>query len=79
MLLGSVSVYPNPFDREIQLTPAGCVTRYSLTNVLGQVVYSGVVEMGAQSITTNALRPGMYILILENATGGKKSFKLFKR
>jgi hypothetical protein len=77
-LLGNMKVYPNPFSDNatiaLDLKQAGDV-KITLTNVLGQVVYSadkGLMQAGQNLIAFNgsSLSQGLYFL---NITSGNKS------
>ncbi len=66
-----VAIYPNPVSGELYINGAVAIESVSITNFLGQVVYS-VTEHGEQEcvINTNALPAGMYFVRVGLAGGG---------
>ncbi|MCX6351768.1 MAG: T9SS type A sorting domain-containing protein [Bacteroidetes bacterium] len=60
------SAYPNPFTNEFNITSSlNQLTKYTLTDITGKVVLVGEVSSNQNSINTQNLGEGMYILRVE--------------
>ncbi|MCD6010506.1 MAG: Secretion system C-terminal sorting domain [Flavipsychrobacter sp.] len=64
-----VSITPNPASDA--LTVSNVVGRYTIKNMLGQVVLEGNIDAAQPRVNVSELAKGNYILCL--ATGGKKT------
>lgn len=73
---GNFAVWPNPFEREVKIQ-ASVDMEYQLFNQLGQIVITGKLEAGEQTIATESLKPGSYILRLSTERS-TKSITLIK-
>ncbi len=68
--LKQVSVYPNPFSNFIQVDyPLSDNYTLTLSNLIGQVVYSKAVINGNTRIDCSELQPGIYMLTLKGNNG----------
>ncbi|MBL7930331.1 MAG: T9SS type A sorting domain-containing protein [Bacteroidia bacterium] len=74
-----LNVYPNPFGDELNITiDSGAELSYILSDALGKTVFSGTINASSkQTIQTNDLQAGLYILTLhsDNNTMSKKIIK----
>ena len=73
------SVYPNPVTNNvvnIQLKTVSENTDFTLTNLLGQIVYKGKLNDIQNAITLPEVQKGMY-LITVNQEGKKYTTKLY--
>jgi hypothetical protein len=64
-----VSVYPNPANDVLFLKGNTDIISITLRNLLGQVVYEGVVGQRETRITTNGFESGMYVLTIQTQSG----------
>jgi hypothetical protein len=64
-----VSVYPNPANDVLFLKGNTDIKSITLRNLLGQVVYEGVVGQRETRITTNGFESGMYVLTIQTQSG----------
>jgi hypothetical protein len=58
-------VYPNPFSNQLKLE-LGQAALISITNMLGQTLYSGQAESGLTSIDTRDMPAGVYYVEIRN-------------
>ncbi|QYJ68163.1 T9SS type A sorting domain-containing protein [Flavobacterium litorale] len=75
----SVSVYPNPITDIIHIQlPNGlqAKTNYTITDVTGKVIYSGILALNDTTINVSQLQAGMYIVTLQQTT--VQPFKIIK-
>jgi hypothetical protein len=74
----AVSVFPNPANDVLTITnPAGIsVNKYSMKNMLGQVMKEGSITTGKNKLTIDGLAPGSYIITLYK-DGGEYGNHLF--
>ena len=75
-----LSIYPNPFDRELHIDVklSGAVLTRLLT-VTGQEVYRQVLDKGDNTLQLPTLSKGLYILLLQDSNGGIRSHKIQKQ
>jgi hypothetical protein len=64
-----VSVYPNPANDVLFLKGNTDIKSITLRNLLGQVVYEGVVGQRETRIATNGFESGMYVLTIQTQSG----------
>lgn len=77
-ILSNLSVYPNPFSSEINITNADMVNRVTITNILGQHVMD-ITLNGQETITTNNLTNGVYLITFEGMNGERTIRKMIKK
>ena len=66
----SLEIYPNPVSTELNIkTTNGNVSRVTIVDVLGQIVYRQIFASSALSIDVSAFVPGIYVLEAETASG----------
>jgi hypothetical protein len=71
------SFYPNPFQENIIVDNLSkSSVAYTITDNLGQIVLTGVINSNKQLINTAHLKPGLYLIIIDH---GKLTRKLIKR
>jgi hypothetical protein len=72
--INSISVYPNPFNNQITLSDEWVrVSQYSIFDATGRMILSGVLNSNTQTIATNQLSNGVYLLEVRNDV--KSSFQ----
>ncbi len=64
-----VSMYPNPANSVLNLKANTEIQLITITNNLGQVVYTGNVDQQETRIDISAYKAGMYIVKIETANG----------
>jgi Secretion system C-terminal sorting domain len=76
--LGHVLLYPNPASTSVTLEGArGCAL--TLTNALGQVVYT-LSEAGMkEAIPLTGLAPGVYTLVASNNVTGERVVRMVEK
>ena len=74
-----VMVYPNPFTDKIWVTNAEAVSRITIVNLIGQVVFS--VEPAGDDIveiTSKSMSNGIYLMVMYSNNGQKQIKKIVK-
>lgn len=74
----NVTVYPNPFTDAIRFTGTENVNRVIITNVTGQVVRNIVIGKDVNSVNTQNLHQGIYLVTFMNDKGEKSVHKMVK-
>ncbi|MBS1779062.1 MAG: T9SS type A sorting domain-containing protein [Bacteroidetes bacterium] len=74
-----VRIYPNPVYDELMVEGVQERTRMLLYDVYGRQVYNGIARSAKETIPTNDLPPGNYILQLTDADGKRSSYKVLKQ
>src|SRR5690606_14435550 len=71
------TIFPNPFHDHLTITfqEAGYIR---ITNLSGKVMVEQAIFPRETKIATDTWSPGMYIVSLQNAMGGIKSYKVVK-
>jgi len=59
---GAIQVYPNPTSSSLTITSSGKITTLSITNILGQTVYSTTHNADKVQVNVAGLPPGIYFL-----------------
>jgi len=67
-------VYPNPFDKYIEIEINSDQSNYEIYTIHGQKIKSGKLTFGQNKVDTNNLETGLYIVKI-----GSQSFKCLKR
>lgn len=76
-LLEGVSVYPNPATDYVQVeNVSGELVTLSIFTLTGQLVSTETVSAANFTKDVSTLERGMYIVVLENADGNKKTVRL---
>jgi hypothetical protein len=73
-----ISVYPNPVDDQLTITNS-TASSLTITNLLGQVVYSSSVTGNKTTVNTSEFTPGVYFINLVSANGEMQSVKFIRR
>ncbi len=76
---GEILIYPNPFDDHIIVENARFAERIYISNLTGQTVM--VVRLTGNErevLRTESLARGVYLLIIENADGERKTIRMIK-
>ncbi len=78
-VLSNIEVYPNPFSSSITLNNVGKASRVVVTSLIGQKVME-VKLSGAEreTIQTESLANGIYLIQIYNANGGRTVRKMMK-
>lgn len=63
------SVYPNPSKGLVTISNESVGANYTITNVLGQKVQTGLLENQLQKINLSSINSGNYFLIIEGKNG----------
>jgi len=74
----NVQVFPNPVTDVLHITGLQDNTTYSLLNVAGISVQSGILHKGNNSIAVQEIFPGTYLFQLTGAYGEKKVVRVTK-
>ncbi|MGM0649702.1 MAG: YDG domain-containing protein [Bacteroidota bacterium] len=69
-------LYPNPFSDEIFINKPEVVTTFKIYNSIGQWIKTQ--NFNGESIKTNQLKPGLYIIKILDNTGKTHVFKMIK-
>jgi hypothetical protein len=72
-----VSLYPNPFTNEINISNPDAVKSVQITSMTGQKVKE--VSFDCKTISTGELSSGIYFVIIESITGDKTVHKMVKK
>ncbi|MCB9001254.1 MAG: T9SS type A sorting domain-containing protein [Bacteroidales bacterium] len=75
--ISNLKVYPNPFNDAIHFNGAN-VSRVTITSIIGQVVMD-VNANGLQTINTQHLQKGIYVVRFTNNNGESVLRKLIKQ
>jgi glucosylceramidase len=76
-LVKGLSIFPNPSKGVVTLTTMEAGS-YTLIGLTGNVIATGKVVSGENTINTQNLASGYYIIRFENEKGGSKTLKLLK-
>ncbi|HPE19575.1 MAG TPA: T9SS type A sorting domain-containing protein, partial [Tenuifilaceae bacterium] len=78
-MLSNIEVFPNPFSSSITLNNVGKASRVVVTSLIGQKVME-VKLSGAEreTIQTESLANGIYLIQIYNANGGRTVRKMMK-
>ena len=71
----ALNVFPNPTADAVQVERSGAGCTYTLHNAMGQVVLTGRLVSGLNSLDLNALPPGAYLLRTDDAAAGVRVVK----
>ena len=71
-------VYPNPIDNVLHIDNIKAPVNYSLLNILGATVLQGKLEYLDNSISTEQLASGTYLLQLTDAAGQREVVRVVK-
>lgn len=74
--VSKITVFPNPTDGILNLASATAITKVNLHNQLGQLVFSAV---ATSTVDLSALRQGIYVMTLTDATGTTQTLKIVKK
>ena len=64
-----ILLYPNPIDNELFITNAPSGTSIKVYDVVGRVVYSGIINAKQESINTGSWERGTYFVELMGEMG----------
>jgi len=69
--LGSegLKLYPNPATESIMLTSANILSTYRMTDLLGNLVYSGTSTKNTLELDVRQLPEGVYLIEVETIKG----------
>ncbi|MBC3756980.1 T9SS type A sorting domain-containing protein [Hyunsoonleella sp. SJ7] len=73
----SISIYPNPVEKEIHITSKTQLFDFYLFDVKGRIVKKGEFEKNGNSINISTFKKGLYFLNLKTESGSA-SFKIIK-
>jgi len=78
-VFASVVIAPNPFDNQLRIVNGELCGTYTLLNVQGVVVASGVLEGAETHVNTSSFPAGMYLLRLSIESGATKTYRVVKQ
>jgi len=78
-VFASVVIAPNPFDNQLRIANGELCGTYTLLNVQGVVVASGVLEGAETHVNTSSFPAGMYLLRLSTESGATKTYRVVKQ
>ena len=64
-----VSLYPNPASNRVNVTSIHEMTRLTVTNYVGQIVYTEDVSSTRVELNTNSYQAGVYLVKIETESG----------
>jgi len=64
-----VSLYPNPASNRVNVTSIHEMTRLTVTNYVGQIVYTEDVSTTRVELNTNSYQAGVYLVKIETESG----------
>ena len=73
-----IHIYPNPTNSILHIDNLKTSTTYHILNIIGQSVQAGSLQAGANTISTQALASGVYMLQLSDAQGLRSVTRLVK-
>jgi len=73
-----IKVYPIPVSAELIIEGANEGTGIEIYDIIGQLLYSGVITQNIEKINTEYLSPGTYLLELSTPGAGKVIKKITK-
>lgn len=73
-----LSVYPNPVKDVLHLDNIKETTTYRILNVIGTTMAHGILLTGSNSINTQSLATGLYMIELTNNDGARKVVRIVK-
>ncbi|MBS1583990.1 MAG: T9SS type A sorting domain-containing protein [Bacteroidetes bacterium] len=73
-----IIIYPNPSSDELHIDNAAQGTKVRLFNVMGQMVYEGMIQGKNEAINISALKQGTYLITLTDSKGHTGTSKLVK-
>jgi len=74
----NIIIYPNPSSEELHIDNAAQGTKVRLFNVMGQMVYEGMIQGKNDAINISALKQGTYLITLTDNEGHTGTSKLVK-
>ncbi|TRW23354.1 T9SS type A sorting domain-containing protein [Flavobacterium zepuense] len=77
VMVKSLSVFPNPASNTVTLT-SGEAGTYTLIGLTGNIISTGKVTEGENTIDIENLSAGYYLIRYENSNGGIRTLKLLK-
>ena len=78
-VFASVVIAPNPFGNQLRIANGELCGTYTLLNVQGVVVASGVLEGAETHVNTSSFPAGMYLLRLTADNGAMKTYRVVKQ
>jgi len=78
-VFANVVVAPNPFSAQLRIANGELCGTYTLLNVQGVVVASGVLEGAETHVNTSSFPAGMYLLRLTADNGVVKTYRVVKQ
>ncbi|MEI8279310.1 MAG: T9SS type A sorting domain-containing protein [Bacteroidota bacterium] len=73
-----IRIYPNPTNDVLHIDNLKDVSTYQVINIIGTTVQQGRLQAGSNSISTQLLASGMYIVELVNNKGEKEVLRVVK-
>jgi len=77
-LLSAIRAYPNPFGPEIRFEGVDNLSRITITNIIGELIFDTRINDRTNRIDTQWLPRGIYMVRFENAKGEKVVRKMVK-
>ncbi len=71
-------LYPNPVTKSLTIEGAVVGTAVQVNNIIGQVVYRGVIRSSKETINTSQWTSGGYIIYMMNKDGNRVARKVVK-
>ena len=65
----NINIFPNPCNNNISVTGVEAGQKFSITNLVGQVVKRGIINANGQDIDMSAFKAGQYMLTVNGAEG----------
>ncbi|MEI8280478.1 MAG: T9SS type A sorting domain-containing protein [Bacteroidota bacterium] len=75
----TIRIYPNPANNLLHIDQLPSTAYYFLLDLVGSVIQQGALHQGDNTIATDVLSSGLYILEIVGAKGQKNMTKIMKR
>ncbi|MEI8278869.1 MAG: T9SS type A sorting domain-containing protein [Bacteroidota bacterium] len=74
----AIQVYPNPTNDVLHIDNLVETTSFQILNIVGQCVQQGIMQAGNNTIATQALPSGIYMLVMTDVQGRRSIIRLVK-
>lgn len=75
----NIKVFPNPSDDTFTITGIEGKTAYRLSTANGRIIKTGIIDKANNSISLDKVPTGVYLLELNNGSGGKTTINISKK
>lgn len=75
---GNIKVFPNPVNDELNITGVMEVTKYRMLNITGECIAQGTFKQSSNTIPTQKIASGIYILEMTSQNGERNILRIIK-